>query len=115
MIHTPSQMKTETRENMRGGAGSVTIQHLFARDEMTANSRLCARLIIPPDAGIGSHEHATEDEVYVVVKGTGLLDDGTTKTRVNVGDAILTGNGESHAVANDGDEDLEIIAFIMCY
>ena len=22
MIHTPSQMKTETRENMRGGAGS---------------------------------------------------------------------------------------------
>jgi mannose-6-phosphate isomerase-like protein (cupin superfamily) len=32
-----------------------------------------------------------------------------------VGDAILTGNGESHALANDGDEPLELIAMIMCY
>ncbi len=115
MIRTQSEMKSETRENMRGGAGAVTIRHMFAKDEIRANSRLCARLVIPPGAGIGSHEHAAEDEVYVVAKGTGILDDGTTRTRIDVGDAILTGNGESHAVENDGNEDLEIIALIMCY
>ncbi len=82
---------------------------------MTANSRLCAKLTIPAGAGIGSHQHDGEDEVYVVVGGSGILDDGRQETRINVGDAILTGNGESHAVRNDTNEPLEMIAVIMCY
>ena len=44
-----------------------------------------------------------------------MLDDGASKTRVAAGDAVLTGRGESHAIANDGDEDLEIVAVIACY
>ena len=70
---------------------------------------------MPPGAGIGVHKHGAEDEVYIVTQGTGMLNDGETETRVGVGDAILTGNGESHAIANDGEEPLEIIAMIMCY
>ena len=34
--------------------------------------------------------------------------------RVAVGDAVLTGNGESHAILNDGEEPLELMAFIAC-
>ncbi len=82
---------------------------------MTANARLCARLVIPPGAGIGSHPHEKEDEVYIITRGTGILDDGSTETRVDAGDAVLTGKGESHAIRNDGSEDLEFIAVIMCY
>ena len=44
-----------------------------------------------------------------------ILDDGKVQTRVSSGDAILTGNGGIHAVTNDGKEDLEMIAMIMCY
>ncbi|MBC8453978.1 cupin domain-containing protein [PVC group bacterium] len=115
MIRCNSDMKKEVRENMREGAGAVTIQHYFAKDEMTCNSRLCAKMTIPPGAGIGKHQHDGEDEVYIVTNGTGVLDDGTQETRVNKGDAILTGNGESHAIRNDGQEPLEIIAVIVCY
>ena len=115
MIRKPADMKEETRENMRGGDGSVTIRHYFTKDEFTANARLCAKLIIPPGAGIGSHQHDAEDEVYIVTQGSGLLDDGTEETRVSAGDAILTGNGGSHAIRNDGAEPLEMIAVIACY
>ncbi len=115
MIRKAGEMIAETRANMRGGAGTVTVQHYFAKDDFTANARLCARLVIPPGAGIGPHRHEGEDEVYLVVKGRGILDDGTTRTPVAVGDAVLTGNGESHAIHNAGDTDLELIAFIVCY
>ena len=115
MIRAAAEMRSEVRDNMRGGEGSVTISHYFDKSEFAANLRLCARLTLPPGSGIGSHEHAAEDEVYIVVKGSGILDDGPSQTRVSTGDAVLTGQGGSHAVRNDGDEDLEIIAFIMCY
>lgn len=115
MIRKANDMKTEVRDKMRGGPGSVTIHHYFEKAEFTANVRLCARLVLPPGAGIGTHRHDGEDEVYVVVRGTGMLDDGAAKRRVSPGDAILTGNGGSHAITNDGSEDLEIIAVIMCY
>lgn len=115
MIRKLLEMETEVRERMRGGEGSVTFRHMFKKDDFTAPVRLCAALIIPPASGIGSHQHLTEDEIYIVTRGSGILDDGETKTRVTVGDAVLTGKGESHAVHNDGDEPLEIMAIIVCY
>ena len=105
----------EVRDRMRGGPGSVTLKHYFDKSEITAKTRLCARLIIPSGAGIGPHTHEGEDEVYIVTRGTGILDDGKSKSRISAGDSILTGNGGTHAVTNDGPDDLEMIAVIMCY
>ncbi len=115
MIKKAADMRTEPRENMRGGSGTATIVHCVEKDDLKANARLCAKLILPPGSGIGEHQHMAEDEVFIVIKGTGLLHDGVTETRVNAGDSVLTGNGASHAIRNDGDECLEIIAVIMCY
>jgi len=115
MIRKDNAMDVITIDNMRDGDGTVTVKHMFKRDEFTANSRLCAKLTLPPGASIGKHEHLTEDEVYIITAGSGLLDDGQSETRVEAGDAVLTGNGESHAIRNDGDTPLEITAVIMCY
>ena len=115
MIHKSSEGKTEVREKMRGGEGKVTVQHYFDKSEFGANARLCAKLILPPGAGIGMHRHDSEDEVYIVVSGSGVLDDGQIQTRVSVGDSVLTGDGQSHAIRNDGAQDLELAAIIMCY
>ena len=113
MIRRAAEQTCEEKPGMRGGAGSVAIKHFFAGEEMTANARLCAELTLPPGAGIGSHQHLHEDEVYIITQGTGLLDDGTGEKRVSAGDAVLTGNGETHAIRNDGSEPLRIIAVIM--
>ncbi len=115
MIRKSTDMQSETRANMRGGEGEVTVQQYFTPDEMTANSRLCAKLTLPSGASIGVHEHIQEDEVYIITQGSGILDDGICESRVEAGDAVLTGNGESHAIRNDEDTPLEIIAVIMRY
>lgn len=115
MIRKAGEITEEIRTHMRNGTGTVTLHHFFKPEEMTAKSRLCARLTLPPGASIGPHEHAGEDEVYIILKGSGLLDDGNTRTPVSEGDAILTGNGESHSLTNTGSGSLELIAVIMKY
>jgi mannose-6-phosphate isomerase-like protein (cupin superfamily) len=115
MTRKPAQMRDETRDRMRGGEGSVTIRHCFEKSEFAAPVRLCSWLIIPPGAGIGPHAHEKEDEIFMVARGTGIIEDGTAQVRVGPGDAILTGKGGSHAVRNDGTCDLEIAAIIVTY
>ncbi len=115
MIRTPSAMPTETRHALRGGVGDVAVRHLFTKEEITARTRLCAVLTLPPGASIGTHQHEGEDEIYYVLKGSGTLDDNGTRTTVTPGDAVLTGRGESHAIVNTGNTDLEILAVVMCY
>jgi mannose-6-phosphate isomerase-like protein (cupin superfamily) len=115
MIRKPDQMATDVRQNMRGGEGEITITHFLAKDDFTANVRLCAKMTVPPNGSVGSHQHLTEDEIYIVLSGKGELDDGSITTQITAGDAILTGKGESHAVKNTGTEPLEIIAVIICY
>lgn len=115
MIRNSSNMRIEKRDKMRGGEGTVTIVHLFEQAEFGSKTRLCAKLVLPPGTSIGEHKHEGEDEVYLVVKGTGLLHDGSAESRVSAGDAILTGKGQSHSVCNDGSEALELVALITCY
>ncbi len=115
MIRKAIDMAVESRVNMRNGNGTVTLHHFFKPEEITAKSRLCARLALPPGASIGPHQHTGEDEVYIITSGSGLLDDGNARTPVTAGDAILTGHGESHSILNTGTNELELIAVIMCY
>ena len=115
MVRKASEMKVEPRENLRGGTGTVEVRHCFAPAEFGARTRLCAKLTLPPGASIGEHAHEGEDEVYVILRGTGIVQEQDGARRVNAGDAVLTGRGASHAVANDGAEPLEIAAFVVQY
>lgn len=115
MIRRQAGMQKEIREKMRGGPGSVTLMHCFRPAEFGAAVRLCAKLVLPPGAGIGLHEHAGEDELYYILKGSGAVDEGAGNVAVAAGDAILTGKGAKHSIENTGVEDLEILAVITPY
>ena len=115
MIRKSADRITETRENMRAGTGTITIQHYFQAGEFGAPVRLCAELTIPPGASIGTHEHVNEDEVYIVKSGSGILDDGTHQEAISAGDSVLTGSGGKHAIANNTTDPLVLIAMISLY
>jgi len=115
MIKKKGSQEIEIRENMRGGAGKVTVRHYLKPEEIKARARLCAELVLPPGASIGNHDHVNEDEIYIIQKGRGLMTDGGKEFSVEAGDAILTGQGASHSVKNTGAEDLVITAVIVQY
>jgi mannose-6-phosphate isomerase-like protein (cupin superfamily) len=115
VLKKKSAQEVEKRENMRGGAGEVTIRHYFKPEEIRARTRLCSELILPPGASIGLHDHVEEDEIYLIQKGRGIMNDGGKEITVEAGDAILTGQGASHSIKNTGAEDLVVTAIIIKY
>ncbi|MCF7853672.1 MAG: cupin domain-containing protein [Candidatus Pacebacteria bacterium] len=115
MIRRDGSYDTDVREKMRGGEGAVKIEHLWKKDELKGRTRLCARLTLPPGATIGYHKHEDEEEVFYVVSGAGLVEEGDESRKVNAGDTILTGNGAGHAVEAVGDQPLVMLALIVQY
>ena len=115
MIKKRTDQEVEKRRAMRGGTGEVTVRHFLKPEEITARTRLCAELLLPPGASIGPHDHVDEDEIYIIQKGQGLMTDGSKEFAVAPGDAVLTGRGASHSVKNTGAEDLIITAVIIKY
>jgi mannose-6-phosphate isomerase-like protein (cupin superfamily) len=115
MIQIKKNQPVEVRPNMRGGTGEVTVRHYFKPDALKARTRLCAELRIPSGASIGTHEHTGEDEIYIIQSGHGKMTDGDQEMDVEAGDAIVTGNGSSHSIRNNGAEDLIVTAVIILY
>jgi len=89
-----------------GGAGATTAFPFF-RDAPALGFEFRKR-VLHRGAGIGLHQHH-KDEIYYVLSGRGVYElDGATQS-VQAGDAMLTRPGSTHAIRQDGDEDLVLL------
>ena len=113
MIKKFSELNQVVNENMRGGAGSVTLTHLAGADDMYGKSRLYARATLKPGCSIGYHVHENETEIYHVISGSALYDDDGVEIQLSTGDVTFTPAGKGHSITNNGDCDLEIVALII--
>jgi mannose-6-phosphate isomerase-like protein (cupin superfamily) len=115
MIRKNLEMEKEVREKMRGGTGTVEILHIFRSAELKGRTRLFARLRLPVGSSIGFHRHEGEEEIFYILSGTGEVGEGGPSARVGPGDAVHTGNGAGHSIANPGPGLLEFLAVILVY
>ena len=122
MVIHRNEMKIEEKESLRDGYGKARITHL---DEKAAgsnssepggkhkNTRLLAEIILEPGASIGYHRHDSETEYYFIIEGNGVVNDDGVELKVSPGDAVITGNGASHAIKNTGTDPLVFHAVII--
>ncbi|MGI6004889.1 MAG: cupin domain-containing protein [Christensenellales bacterium] len=115
MAYIPSdKLCAEKRENVRGGVGTITFEHLYEdASKLPEKCRLYAKMTVPAGCSLGEHAHVDETEFYYVLRGEGIITDGGQRIRVSEGDVIATGGGASHGVENRSDEDLVILATIV--
>jgi len=107
-------MKTDVKEKMREGKGTAHITHLVDC-EKEKNVRMLAEVTLPPGASVGYHIHESETEYYFILSGSGIFNDNGTEKPVQAGDAMITGDGFSHGIANTGDVPLVFHAVIITY
>jgi mannose-6-phosphate isomerase-like protein (cupin superfamily) len=67
---------------------------------------------LKPGSGIGYHEQ-TEDEIYYVLSGRGVMTLDGKAVEVGPGTAVLTRTGSSHGLKPTGSEDLVILINYM--
>ena len=115
MIKRAHEMDVKFVENMRGGTGTVSIIHAVNQGEYKGKSRLIGKILLEPGCSIGRHVHENEEEIFYVLKGTAVFYDNDTRVILHEGDSALTSDGQGHAIANESDQPLEIMAVILTY
>lgn len=106
---------TKVFNNLRGGDGTVIMEHWMSPDELLGHGRIFSRAIIKPKSSIGWHQHVGEMEAYYILKGEGIfVDNDGTRNKVVPGDLTLINVDESHAIENPSEtDDLEIVCLVL--
>lgn len=104
--------KVEDQKTFSRSPG-VDMHVLVEPAEMYEAGRLFNRITIAPKASIASHVHLDEMEAFYVAKGTCRMEDNQETVYLKEGDVLVTPHDERHAIYNDSDEPVEIIAMII--
>ena len=114
MIRKASECSTQINEHMRGGDGSVLLTHFISGPEELQNKgRLFSLITLKPGCGIGFHIHENESELFYIIKGSAIYNDGGEETEISAGDVTIVEPGKGHGIANKGDETCELVALIL--
>lgn len=114
MIRKAKDMRLQERQNLRGGDGVIHTLHLVEATEMFGKGILCSVMTVDPGASIGEHPHGPDAELYYMLEGELCVrDNGAEPVVMQVGDAMWTGNGETHSVRNETDKPARMIAFVL--
>lgn len=111
MVIKSKDMPVSMREHLQGGSGAVECTVVVPQSSMI-HARLFNLLRLRKGDSIGVHEHHNEVEYYYILSGRGIVSGPDGEEAADAGDVVITGWGASHAIRNDGDEDLVFLAVI---
>jgi mannose-6-phosphate isomerase-like protein (cupin superfamily) len=103
------------KEKAGGGTGILYGRYAFERETPPeANPvREIAWLTLKPGDSVGFHKHEVNEDVYVIVSGTGVFQDNDgTEHQVGPGDITIATLGQSHSLSNTGTDDLVFVSVI---
>jgi len=93
------------------GNGLLKDVVLFQGDDFQSNIRFFRYMVLPAGTSIGFHKHEDNEELYVVLKGTGLMKVNEEEIEVKPGDVIINEPFDSHGLTNTSGSDMEILVF----
>ncbi len=113
MVNKGEELPVRIVEHFRGGEGEVLVKDLTAGSK-PANVLVCSELTLFKGCSVGYHEHRGDSEILYIVSGKGVYSSSyATRATVHAGDALVCLSGGSHALANEEDEPLKCISFIV--
>lgn len=104
-MHT--QTLDESPRNERGGQVSYL---LLAKGQFGAQNMAITWVDCAPGSQQQLHEHAGEEQVYVIVRGRGTMIVAGEEQEVGAGTMIFTSRGHAHAIRNTSDEPLTYVS-----
>lgn len=106
MIIDYSKIVEETLLKFRGGEGELITRNYVDSENKIMMSRL------KPGASSGYHKHEGNSEIVYIISGKGHFCYDDTTEAFKAGDVHYCPMGHSHAMFNDGDEDLVYFAIV---
>jgi quercetin dioxygenase-like cupin family protein len=76
-------------------------------------SKMIAKITIPPQSSIGLHQHINDEEIIYVIEGQGICISDGKEFEISKGLVNYTRRGESHSIKNTSDHELVLLAIIF--
>lgn len=111
MIYYSSDHTVTPRVPREDGKPGGTIRWLVPEEILEESGRCFTVVTVLPGAQIPKHQHVGEFELFYVVSGSGIYWDNEQACRVRAGDCMFCKENEFHALENDGQEDVVLVAF----
>lgn len=114
MIIRADEMTDVCAQNVYGGSGDIYSADIWPKDKFPIQHGKFMRLVrIPPGSKLGFHMHSRESELFYAIYGSIKVMDDQECTRLERGDALLTGDGHSHSLFNDTDGDFVMVSILL--
>ncbi len=93
------------------GTGQVKDVLLFNDGDFYTNLRFFRYMVLPAGTSIGYHQHGDNEELYVILKGDGVMQINEAHKVVKSGDVIVNQPFDTHGLTNTSSSDMEILVF----
>jgi mannose-6-phosphate isomerase-like protein (cupin superfamily) len=101
MILKKNKDNLSQRENCHQGTGKFWCSELLADyQKKGAGFKLIHENLIEAGASIGEHTHQHDEEIYIILSGTGIMSIDGIDQEVSEGSVCLTRSGHSHSLQN---------------
>lgn len=105
-----------TLPNLCGGKGEAEVHFLLNPEDFYGHARMYAKIILPPGASIGWHQHIGETEPYYILQGQGtFIDNDHQRIDVISGDICTILPGQFHSLENNSENDPLILMALVYY
>lgn len=99
----------QSQKKSHNGTGSVDLYEIWGKSDFNSNIDFIDRVVVHPGSTIGFHKHSENEEMYIVLKGKGLMKIEGDEISIKKGDMILNPAGGRHGLVNNSEEDIDIL------
>jgi len=97
-----------------GGEGEIFCHRPFSSDVFEGPWNFVDYAVLPPGTSIGRHRHGDNEELYLVLEGSGTMHLDGRDFRVEAGVVVVNRRGGTHGLRNDGNEPLRLFVVEVC-
>lgn len=109
MIKNYLTAKKQRQESSHGGSGPVELFEIWGSTDFKSDIDFIDRVIVPPGSTIGFHKHGDNEEMYIVLEGSGVMKIEGDELVVTKGDMILNPAGGRHGLANNSMTNIDVL------
>ncbi len=91
-----------------GGEGNILFHRVFCARDFESPCNFVDYAIVPPGGSIGVHTHGSNEEIYLVLAGEGVMHLDGREFRVGPGAVVKNEVNGTHGLRNDGAEPLRL-------
>lgn len=109
MIRNFLETKKQIQHSAHEGNGAVELYEIWNKSDFLSNCDFIDRQVIPPNATVGYHKHGNDEEMYIILEGSGTMTIDNQQVKIKKGDMIKNPPYGEHGLVNDSDSNINLL------